>query len=1711
MRYLTVIILFLALPFSTTYADDKTEKQLDPIKPGWEILFSTEFDDQSDWPTSPNIIIENGYLQIEQQNKSSFAVQPFKLDGLSDFKVEAILEETSENKGGFGITWGENHQTKANYSFRIRNDGSLTISHYQGKPHKTTRLYQEKESPHLPIAFWGGVGINKLTIEKKGAFLHFSLNNKEITKQPYTGLEGVNIGFRLSKEQVLKVHSLAISQNTSKKAAYTTLAGFTKDQILDEIVFSKDGNRITTLTYKGRVASISVWDNQGKSIKLAHRFIATPVPGKENKTNSLFTLKRHFAISADGGQYVYISGLNSITSYNHPMGMAPSPKEIKTSHYCNILALSPQGKRLALASDKHIFFRDMNTGKETKPTATGHRLKLFFSPTGDHLFSINEEGYIHRHVTDGSNGTLGTAPQFTPDGKQIILVNSKNQREIYPIDSWDKPIFTSSQEITDTVALAFGANNQLWVVSKTDDQLAYGGELLYQNQLLNMSTKVTNTNGPTGMLAFGYDKNNSEFLIGHERGILRSPAISNNILEAQTTQYDKTKQAWELFKAGFNKQGVQLYKELIDADPVNPISHALSPSNVFPYNILDKFKDLPLIHIADMILHRYKTLEKRTRAKFGFEWEGNDSGAIITKITAGLPMAKGGIKVGDIVLTINGHSINQESLTTYNITKKLQPKTKAIFKIKRQGQVVDVEVTPESRFKHTILMAGDLYRYGYVAAFAGHPGLTEQAADKLEQFIKDNADQFKRVQDAMLEVTILRASALAYQDKTDEAYDYILSHGGIKNQSNDWGVRNIKWYPEMFYPLLSNPKKMAYLMQVEVDKVPTTSRSHTSVQPYLDLSGTISTNPEDDFKPVTPPAPAELSMSETLLKQGRELVDHGQNKAALELLEKGLYNGPASIQPGQFSLYDITWRFKRAKPGQKDSRTKKQKKNDDNILSQLRYEQYRAYTNLGEHQNAYLALKAAYNTYKDYSYIEQLSWIYSSSPIARFRNGNAAISYAKRVTVKKTGVKYQLMLAAAYAESNQFDTALEIINTITSSTEKISDQELLEIKKHKDLYQQHIPFRLYGVGQEKHQKQPKAQIYLTDAEVYMPDGEENPTWEWLVKPKFDMIGAGKHLRPGFMGFNKAGFAQVDQERYWRLIDPKGHIVFSSKSGKWPASGGDMGIFTTRSGPQCIYVDKDNVKIFEQTFYECGDFYKENGGVTVARKKRAKRSSPSPWLLINTKGETLLEIEDKEKSALYISEKTVRVHNAEGLCGYYTLGGEPITPVKYKECTTFKDGIALVSAINGDVFTISPQGKESSSKQKHIISSPAKAKVISLKSNDSKKQYQKKYVDTDGNVIWQTPLSLLDLFEPICVNSEGYINFSLRNALGSAYLNPSTGSIYPWKIIYTDHGPRGSLDILSSNIPRPTHLTTLAELKKFEIRTRSETEPKREGIYDIYGRILVPAQFDRIAGFSFYDNPDGTTDIIAGVEQKGLFGFIRISTELAPTKPAKEKIITKEEPVPQTTTHDVRYPALAFNLLQQAEHDYRLWKETKDPERFQRALFNVESALAVEPEKSELWFFQGVLLSELKADPESMQLALTSFLKAVSLNPEHGRAQVMLAQTLFNNGLYTEAIAQIHFLFNKDSNMITPQFTSLLATSYIAAGQSKKGSQYFLSASFLHPQSVDIKIALAVLLKDQGQTTNALNSLQLVINDENASQGIQRYATTLSTKWQKESK
>lgn len=827
----------------------------------------------------------------------------------------------------------------------------------------------------------------------------------------------------------------------------------------------------------------------------------------------------------------------------------------------------------------------------------------------------------------------------------------------------------------------------------------------------------------------------------------------------------------------------------------------------------------------------------------------------------------------------------------------------------------------------------------------------------------------------------------------------------------------------------------------------------------------------------------------TFLKaEARFLIRKKQYEAAVTTLDSAIYNGPLSVKPGEFAKYNSFW-----SGNGDDKRTRSEKDSDRSLLRSIYLLRASANEKMGRHQDYFIDTLTAYEVTSNLrASINAMAWFYATTPLDRYRDGKRAVGLSKFGSKGSSKVYYMDTLAAAHAEAGEFEEAVTVQKeAIEKLKTKGKDTKGYEMRL--GLYEKKIPFRQTKNGEPDLTAKPQVrnEIALTDPDT------GSPMWEWIVQPVLQRLGGGMGI--GYKGFNEAGFAQAkDEEGNWGLIDLEGNWAYVDPESRYPISAGDMDIFTKNHRGEYEYLRKDGTPLFDILFSRKSDFLKKNRGRAWVMDLKTKNKEIF-YRLITTTGKTLIKIPEKTGKHGPISQGITSVAQ-DGLWGYVDLDGKSLTPMQYKECRPFKDGFGRVKTSEGSIAYVTKEGKQIT--RAAYIKTLPKGSLMSvvLDENDRKKK-RIGFQDTNGNLVLDTPFT------------ETYGEFGANNYLTVSKNRSVSGVIDRTGQFYSS----------AVKLPIPARLTSKSQFHGFYHKIKGK---RFEGVKDTFGRIWIEAQFDSVNKIYLVEQPGSPSQIVVSIKDKGKYGFIRLKQPLVQSEnlaiPTEAATAPDTDPSPdlmaslaaagtKLSAKPPGYPALAFTLFQQAEHDYKLWQKTGDAQRFQRALFNVESALVIEPEKSELWFFQGLLLSELKADRQSMQLALTSFLKTVSLNSEHGRGQVMLAQSLFNNGLHVQAIDQIKFLFSKDSNLITAQLTSLLATSYIATGLVKEGSQYFISLSILYPKSVDIKMTLAVLQHSQGQTAEAISLLQLVVNDEDASTQLKNYASTLGEKWQKEGK
>jgi len=212
---------------------------------------------------------------------------------------------------------------------------------------------------------------------------------------------------------------------------------------------------------------------------------------------------------------------------------------------------------------------------------------------------------------------------------------------------------------------------------------------------------------------------------------------------------------------------------------------------------------------------------------------------------------------------------------------------------------------------------------------------------------------------------------------------------------------------------------------------------------------------------------------------------------------------------------------------------------------------------------------------------------------------------------------------------------------------------------------------------------------------------------------------------------------------------------------------------------------------------------------------------------------------------------------------------------------------------------------------------------------------------------------------------------------------------------------------------------------------------------------------------------------------------------------------------QLHTTEGGYDDIAGYLYRRAARDYETWKQSGQAIHFHNALFHINSAVSIDPGNSEYWFFQGMLYAGLTSDPLYMAKAADSLIRAVEIDPGHGRAQLLLAQVLQEQGNFSLAVEQYRFLIEKDANMVTGLVLGPLALCFIADGQIEAGVHYFQTLAERYPASAPVKTALAVLMKQNSQIDLAKEQLERIIDRKLGPPREQAYARDLLAQWHKE--
>ncbi len=318
----------------------------------------------------------------------------------------------------------------------------------------------------------------------------------------------------------------------------------------------------------------------------------------------------------------------------------------------------------------------------------------------------------------------------------------------------------------------------------------------------------------------------------------------------------------EMINAEFHKPGIQKIKQAIDTDP------QLETVDSLTRTIKDlAHKNVPLKYLGEILLYRYsKLLEGEKAPKILVNIDSDASGnTVISRVIKNGPADSAGIKKGDIVIALNEQPVQdaeslRKKIRTFSIGQTIS------LTVKRNGKDHTYSVktcTGYNNFQKVRWAYFSLFEYGLLATTAGHPALAEQAAKRIRTDIIETYGPCLHQEKVERFPILLTAHSLAAAGKTDQAYNYIIEHDGIIVNNYKIPVWYIKFLPDIFKPLYANPKKLAYFLKIDVNKLPKPTGKTWSSQAYPDLTGTLLTPtskprnliPEQKPIPVTPSPP----------------------------------------------------------------------------------------------------------------------------------------------------------------------------------------------------------------------------------------------------------------------------------------------------------------------------------------------------------------------------------------------------------------------------------------------------------------------------------------------------------------------------------------------------------------------------------------------------------------------------------------------------------------------------------------------------------------------------------------------------------------------------------------------------------------------------------------------------------------------------------------
>jgi len=128
-------------------------------------------------------------------------------------------------------------------------------------------------------------------------------------------------------------------------------------------------------------------------------------------------------------------------------------------------------------------------------------------------------------------------------------------------------------------------------------------------------------------------------------------------------------------------------------------------------------------------------------------------------------------------------------------------------------------------------------RYALMASLAGQPALVAASAEEMKKLLAAGGSAFNK-DNAEKHIRVLEGLALAGMGREDEAFTLLARDNTLKRL--EWDILN---RPDVFWPLLGDRARVAYLLGIDESKVPKRPAVRPPPQPFPDPTGRIINSP----------------------------------------------------------------------------------------------------------------------------------------------------------------------------------------------------------------------------------------------------------------------------------------------------------------------------------------------------------------------------------------------------------------------------------------------------------------------------------------------------------------------------------------------------------------------------------------------------------------------------------------------------------------------------------------------------------------------------------------------------------------------------------------------------------------------------------------------------------------------------------------------------